>query len=340
MTVPEPGIYKGVPFEEYRSWPAMNIHSLMNLDVSPAYYQLKLASPDQPTSDQLFGTAAHLLVLEGQSAFDREFTVLPKGARNDSHTAKALQAGTMAQTLKGDEIDIPLTTTELRTRLKGAGVKGLSKANKAQLIELYYTKVEGIDPEHFRAALEKAPTRKTLSHSDYRRVRELAEAVKAHPKIGPRLEKGVPEVSVVWEDPPTGILMKARLDLVAPSELGTEIGDLKTTKSVHPDSFQKAMGEYLLHWQAAAYLVGLSTVLKRDVRQFRFWAAEREVPHHVEVHEPDQPALSAGYAGYRRALETYRNCREVNRWPSTTGHVHKLSLPPWQANRAHLCFGS
>lgn len=64
ITCPAPGIYPGVPADQYHAWDAASNSRLSLLAHSPAHLQAALLAPKAPTDAQVLGTAAHTLTLE------------------------------------------------------------------------------------------------------------------------------------------------------------------------------------------------------------------------------------------------------------------------------------
>ncbi len=79
--IPKPGIYPGVPFEEYAKWQAVNISLLITLqDQSPFHAKYYQEHPAPETPALTIGSAAHCLALEPDTFKDR-YVVAPKADR-------------------------------------------------------------------------------------------------------------------------------------------------------------------------------------------------------------------------------------------------------------------
>lgn len=61
--LPSTGFHYGVPFDQYRSWDAVNIHSLMPLDDSPMHCRYAKDHP-KATTEMEVGSAEHVAVFE------------------------------------------------------------------------------------------------------------------------------------------------------------------------------------------------------------------------------------------------------------------------------------
>lgn len=64
-TAPKPGIYHGVPFDEYRSWDAVNHHTLWRLrEESPAHARYEQLNGTDETEALAFGSLTDFVLLE------------------------------------------------------------------------------------------------------------------------------------------------------------------------------------------------------------------------------------------------------------------------------------
>lgn len=75
---PEPGIYPGVPFDEYQQWEAVN-NSLLRviIEKSPLHAKEYQENPPEPTPAFFFGSALHTRLLE-PGIFPERYIVAPK----------------------------------------------------------------------------------------------------------------------------------------------------------------------------------------------------------------------------------------------------------------------
>jgi len=61
---PDPGIYDGVPFEEYCAWGACHYSGLKLMGKTAAHARHAMMNPTEPTDDMEIGTATHTAILE------------------------------------------------------------------------------------------------------------------------------------------------------------------------------------------------------------------------------------------------------------------------------------
>jgi exodeoxyribonuclease VIII len=74
---PEPGIYTGIPFDEYLQWDAVNNTMLRIIEKqSPAHAKAYKDNPPEPTPAFRFGQGLHCLALEPDK-FDDRYAIAP-----------------------------------------------------------------------------------------------------------------------------------------------------------------------------------------------------------------------------------------------------------------------
>lgn len=73
IEAPGPGIYAGVPANEYHSWPYVSSSYLKKLACNP----FSAKQPTEVTAAMNIGSAVHAYTLEGEAAFLREFAIAP-----------------------------------------------------------------------------------------------------------------------------------------------------------------------------------------------------------------------------------------------------------------------
>lgn len=157
----------------------------------------------------------------------------------------------------------------------------------------------------------------------------IYDETRDHAVAGPLLvsPKRLTEVSCFWTDQETGLDCKARLDLVSPWMDWTVLGDLKTTRDAGPD-FDREVARYAYHVQAAFYLEALNQVSPRE-RRFFWIACEKDRPHAVGIHEPDEVCLSEGRMEVRRLLNLWAACKSKGFYPGYQTEPRPLALKKW-----------
>lgn len=171
-----------------------------------------------------------------------------------------------------------------------------------------------------------ASGREVITEAEAESLRDITAAVRSHPAAAALLA-GETEIenSVYWEDAETGILCRARPDLIRCDGI---VVDLKTTMDAGQHDFSRAASNYRYHVQAAFYLDGLKAC-GVEVDSFAFIAVEKEAPYLVSVYAADDVFLAKGRQAYQADLATYKACLESNTWPGYSREIQPLSLPAW-----------
>lgn len=175
-----------------------------------------------------------------------------------------------------------------------------------------------------------------LKRAEFDQVHAMAAAIREHPVASALFNplSGLPERSLFWEDEPSGVWRRARLDWLPFGGTGRLIvPDYKTTQSADMESIQKSVHKFGYHQQAAWYLDAVLALGLADEAAFIFVFQEKTPPHLVTVVELTAMTLLIGRHQNRKAIEKYRECRETGRWPGYSDEVEYVSLPPYAENR-------
>lgn len=169
-----------------------------------------------------------------------------------------------------------------------------------------------------------------LRPSDWTAVLAMTAAVRAHPIAAKLLAVGEPERTLIWRDPATGVLCRAKVDWLRPDG----IVDLKTTESAAPDALSKAAHNYGYAIQAPFYLRGFRLLdLDAAVQREPFFvhiAVEKTAPYLVHVNQLTERAIAWGDRQVSAALEIYRDCSAAGEWPGyPTDEITDIDLPAW-----------
>lgn len=194
----EPGVYLGMPIEDYLKIEALSASGAKWLAVSPLdFWARSWLCPDPEPADETpfteLGKAFHTRICEGRETFAREY-------------AEAL-----------DPLDYPddlRTNDDLKAALKEAGEK--VGGTKLDLTE----RLLAINPnapiwERRLALYQAGHEGKTLLAPEIiKRIEIAAAMIERHPELSKCFQGGVPELTIVWIDPESGVKCKARFDYV------------------------------------------------------------------------------------------------------------------------------
>ncbi len=133
------------------------------------------------------------------------------------------------------------------------------------------------------------------------------------------------ELSIVWDDVPTGIRCKGRIDKLCTGTTGHVLVDLKTTRDA--SDFQRSIARFGYHRQAAFYSDGLKTLTGID-NHFALVIVEKDAPYGVRAALMSEEARQVGQDQYRQLLEQLAACRQSDHWPGYSD-PHEWQLPSW-----------
>lgn len=152
-------------------------------------------------------------------------------------------------------------------------------------------------------------------------VDAMAEAVLAHTEARALLERpGKSEQSLFAPDPQTGVWLRARIDRLDDKGPGrTFADDLKTTTDASPREFARTAARYGYDLQAEFYRHALRLARGDDDIAFLFIAVEKTAPYLVSVVELVEDFITTGHDRMRRAIATYKRCRDADEWPGYPG---------------------
>jgi hypothetical protein len=307
-----PGLYFGLPFDEYLADPALDFTGMKRLLISPLTYwvnsRMNPDFEDCPTEAMVTGKAFHARILEGAETFAQHYAVLPDKADypNALDGAAELRAKCAELELKKGG-----TIADLCVRIHEA-------APKLELWPIidYGFRFENKD--------------KTFLKPDVgRQIERLAGLVEAHPSAAKAFTGGFAEVSVFWTDGKTGVRLKARLDYLK----RRAVVDLKTFSNPLGKPLDVAIahavayGRY--HMQAVIYSEAAATLREAmlaehivDIRQdnlaFVFVFIEQGKVPNLRVREfkrqrsktEETLAYQSGFAAFRHAVDLYVKNRD------------------------------
>ena len=148
------------------------------------------------------------------------------------------------------------------------------------------------------------------------------------------IEEGRGELSIVWIDPDTGLKCKGRLDYVRKDAGKNYLTDLKSAMNAAYRPFQMSVASYGYYQQMAYYHEGWRQ-LTGEASICTWLACEKDPPYVSMLWVAAGEAILAGQKSFRKALDTYAECLESDKWP-TYGDVEEMTLPAWALNREGL----
>ena len=188
--------------------------------------------------------------------------------------------------------------------------------------------------EEIAAADYAASKGKTvIRHEDMALVEKIADRIGANQAARHALMRGVPEMTLAWQDELTGVWLRARPDFLPQSCIDGDdiriVTDLKFMSGAHcsPRKFAKAMDDFGYHIAAAHYGEGIKQVFGKYPTGFVFVVVEKDEPHTVSLYYPEPEDIERGRNQMRQAIDLFAKCVKHNRWPGYADQPMQVSLP-------------
>lgn len=176
------------------------------------------------------------------------------------------------------------------------------------------------------------PGRDIATAAEWDRAAACAAALHEHPRIGPLLAEGEPELTVTWTRP-NGRACKARFDWLAFRDIdgartAVEI-DFKGYGSTAPHHVARMAAKHGAHTQRAHYREGL--------REGYGWTGP--IRHGLVVYETSEPfdaelfwftdeAIESATAAREALIERLAECERTGIWPGRHTEAQQLHPPP------------
>lgn len=148
-----------------------------------------------------------------------------------------------------------------------------------------------------------------VTQDEHAQILGMAAALLAVPVVRAIIEESEAEVSGFWQE--GQVWCRARYDL-----LGPLAHDYKTCLDASRRGFSKQMARYGYHQQGEFYQRGLQAIgHPAGDRPMRFICQETEPPYLVQIHTPDDEALSIARDLNDRAIRIYAEATTSGKWP-------------------------
>ena len=185
---------------------------------------------------------------------------------------------------------------------------------------------------HNQAEKEAESTTKVvLSLADYERLSAMRDSLYANPRAKELIEGAVYESSYFWQDVHSGLMVKARPDILHPN---IQV-DLKTIDDASPENFQREMVKYGYHIQAAMVKDAVKTLTEETLSACINICVEKQYPYSIGIYIIDEAAIEAGHYTYKQVLLDMKSCIQNNEWNDYEPQV--ISLPNWYKQRTKEC---
>ena len=200
--------------------------------------------------------------------------------------------------------------------------EGFSRAKKVQMAE------------QIAAADHAAKKGKTvIKHEDMALVERIADKIASNQTAKHALMRGVPELTLAWQDELTGVWLRARPDFMPQTCIDGDdiriVTDLKFMSAAHcsPRKFSKAIDDFGYAISAAHYGEGIKQIYGKYPTNFLFVVIEKDEPHTVSLYELAPEDIDRGRNLMRQAINVFAECVRRNEWPGYTPQPMQVGLP-------------
>lgn len=200
--------------------------------------------------------------------------------------------------------------------------EGFSRAKTKQFAE-----------EIAAADFAKSKGKTLIKAADMALVKRIAEQISGNADARNALLRGVPEMTLAWQDDLTGVWLRARPDFLPQSCIdGADVRivtDLKVMASTHcsPRGFSKAIDNFGYHIAAAHYSEGIRQIYGKAPTHFMFVVIEKQPPHTVSTYWLENEDILRGHSMMRQAINVFAECLKRNHWPGYTTRPTPIGLP-------------
>lgn len=206
--------------------------------------------------------------------------------------------------------------------------EGFSRAKTKQFAE-----------EIAAADYAKSKGKTLIKSADMDLVKRIADKIGANPDARNALLRGIPEMTLAWQDELTGVWLRARPDFLPQSCIdGADVrivSDLKFMAASHcsPRGFSKALDNFGYFLSAAWYSEGIKQVYGKYPTHFMFIVIEKDEPHTVSTYWLEDQDIQRGRLMMRQAINVFAECVKRNDWPGYTTRPMPIGLPTYARMR-------
>ena len=159
-------------------------------------------------------------------------------------------------------------------------------------------------------------------------VLATVEKIRENEVVADILAGGQSQVSLVWQDPRTGVYCKGRPDVVSRDGPPYAVDDLKVGDDSSPQAFYDHV--FRMNWHRLTwYLEGLEVITGTPHTTLGFIAAERHPPFGVEHYLLGDREMKLGRWLNRHGLDKIAHWSARGEWPSTTNSTREIKFKNW-----------
>lgn len=169
-----------------------------------------------------------------------------------------------------------------------------------------------------------------MKPDEFEGVRQMVVNVHAHPVAAMLLKNAIHfEYTIVWQDEETGLLLRARLDMVCRHLDGVVISEFKTTRAILARAFASDAARYRYYCQEAMYREA-GEAMGWKVYGFPFICGDKSPAYQCEVRTLPGRALELGREVIHSTRRDLAHRLKTGDWHAPTwGTAQEIDLPEW-----------
>lgn len=163
----------------------------------------------------------------------------------------------------------------------------------------------------------------TISDDEWATMKMMHNAIHKNDEALQLIYGATYEQSLFWEDPESGLLLKARPDIMH----SNMIVDLKTCNDASPEAYQRAMVTGGYHVQGAMIREGWKVLTGEVINTVINICIEKTYPYAIGIYIIDEEALDVGEFEFKRLALNLKSALDTNTYECYTPQT--IGLPRW-----------
>ena len=173
-----------------------------------------------------------------------------------------------------------------------------------------------------------------VTQAQVEKIKGIAAQLSGHPMVRAGALNGHIEVSFLWRDEETGVLVRARPDALPTDSM--DFSDLKVTADVSDEAIVKSLEKFGYPQQAALVGDACKAIIKREMSSFSLICAESTRPHCIRAKTIHASDIYLGERANRIALRMFKHGIETGEWPGPGGvetDAQVVGMTDWARKR-------
>lgn len=284
---PKPGIYFGMPEDDYHAIFAFSTSGIKTFSTSPAdFWEGSTLNPEREADIQRdyfdFGKAIHCFVLEGEDTYVERYVIGLEKTSDVLETTEQIKAAIIEA---GESPLSTIPTGQMKPSPTKAEPERMTPITRPAKKDDWINQLLALAPDaliwdrmqaEFFAEHEGA---EIVTHKIDKRVRIAAKMILGQPDIAENFCDGYAEVSAFWHCPATGCAMKARFDYLKLAR----IVDLKSfsnkTGAPIDTAIERTIAAMRYNVQHVVYIEAIEAIktIVRDCAEAAIFHCDRDV---------------------------------------------------------------